>query len=467
MPSFLESLPGRRRRPKPPIELSGDSDLCDQRIAAALLETVLRWREWCHRRVDRYEAEGGNRGRTKQSIDMTLPADARLAYDAAQRGLMKASTVRGLVVAPLAILAKKPLHEFDVALSGAGSVPMLTRTQNEALVVGMLVEGFERILGSKNVHPRLNAALTSIVAGSGSAAWDVATELTDRGEFDGDGLFDPGLIAGTDLYFLTRDLASGFLLCVLLPSTVLGTRSLVKISHLWRTDVSKSGWWSRHVQSVHDFELTLTAASDTESYHFEFIVPRGLSCRYLAIPRGSAPGDRHLLTEKRDTTVHLHANYMEPPGSARVVLTSLGRGPRVTVFIWLLATVGLCWGLVSLANFDQLVSGSGSGVSLLLSLPAALLAVGAARSGQSLADTLNAAPRLAAILCAALLFIEAAGPVVMPDAHSLWVYWQATAWAATALLALAVVQSVLANVAMNLNLKNHQARTVVAASNRA
>lgn len=452
----MRSILGWARKPRDPRsaspELQGAPDLADPRLAAAMIETVLRWSEWCHRRIDRYEAEGGNRGRTKHSIDMTLPIDTRLAYDVSQRSAVRPSEVKGSVIAPLALLAKEPLHEFDVSLTGAGSVPMLTRSQNETLVVAMLVEAYGRVLGDEP-HPLLREALGCVVGGTGAEAWPVAVELTEQGTYKDQVLFKPNRI-DTKLLYLTRDLASGFLLCVLLPSDALGIRSLVKLSHLWRTDTHRAGWWARNVESVHDFELTMTAASDTESYHFEFIVPRGVQCRYLAIPEGDAAGDRHLMKEARDTTVHLHANYAEPPGPARVVLTSIGSAPRRMAFWWLVATALLCWVLVSRANFEQLVTGGGSGISLLLSLPALLLGIAAARFGPTLADALNWPSRLAAGVCAGLLFAEAAGPLIMPSGHALWLYWLSTAGIATGLLGLAFLQTLFARQRMASKLAN-------------
>ena len=323
--------------------------------------------------------------------------------------------------------------------------------------------------------PQLGAALDVIVEEQEDVALPVAQELTLFGKFRGVELFSPKDLDPT-LASLTLDLARGFLMCALLPSEALGTRSLVKLSYLWRTDSSDESpqkraarlwaWtkraFARYVDSVHDFELRMIAPSEASSYHLEFIVPAGVHCRYLAIPAGIDGGARHYMLEKRDTTVHVHASYAEPPLSdAHIMVTSIGSTPRRLSYGAVAATVFICWALATWANFGQISSSGANGVGLLLSLPALLLGFAASRFGTGLADALNRPYRWLAVGCAVALFTMAAGPVFASGANELWTYWVCVARIASVLAGFVALQCVWAEVRLRLRIRKLRGELVV------
>lgn len=449
--------------------------LADPHLTSALLDAVAGWSSWCHRRVDQFEPTAGNRGRLKHSIDMTLPPDARLAYDWTQRRERGASTVRGLVIAPLAVVAKEPLYEFDVELAGAGPVPLLTKAQNSSVVSAALRSAYEGLFHDLVGCPELHGAIDFLVEEQAGAAVIVAEELTRRGRYGSVQLFDPRALDPT-LASLTLDLAHGFLMCALLPAETLGTRSLVKLSHLWRTDSDEQtpqnraaqiwAWtkrvFGRYIDSVHDFELRMIAPSEASSYHLEFIVPAGVHCRYLAIPPGVEGGTRHYMLEKRDTTVHVHASYAEPPLSdAQIMVTSIGSTPRRLSYGAVAATVFICWALATWANFTQIATTGANGVGLLLSLPALLLGFAASRFGTGLADALNRPYRWLAVGCAITLFTAAAGPVFVSGAYELWTYWVWVARIASVLAGLVTFQYIWAELRLRQRIRKLRGELVV------
>lgn len=425
----------------PPVE-SDDNDLSDSRLVTAMLDAVGSWSEWCHRRIDRYEPTGGNRGRIKHSIDMTLPADPSFAYVAAERDVEKSSDVSGLVVAPIAVVIKAPLHEFDVAVQGVGSVPTLTREQNEQLCSAMLIMAYERSLGAK--PGQLDAALVEAlheVVGHGPDAKTVATELTDWGYYGDERILDPSEL-DPFVATLTKDLAQGFLMCLLLPASALGARSLVRISWLWRTTDTGVARARQLTRSMHQFSLPMTAPSDAASYHFEFVVPEGVFCSAVEIPEGRDGPERSTFVGFKDTTVHLHARYDEAPEiqDARIELTSVRSPAHFVALGSLFATYLICWGLVFFADAGRVSETGVSGVSLLLSFPALLFGLSASRHGSTLADGLARPYKWLTLFCGIALFVFAALPIAIGDGDDLRRGWMLVAYVVTAVLMGAIIQ---------------------------
>lgn len=425
-------------------DASGDQRITqfqDPRLVSAMLDAVSRWREWCHRRIDRFEPTQGNRGRLKHSLDMTLPPDPALAYDFAERSATRATDVIGAVIAPIAIVVKGPLHEFDVDAAGVGSVPTLTRGQNEELMAAMLIKAYSDALRLPTLPERLSEALAYIV-GPGHDALVVAEILITHGFFGPDELFDPGQLP-LPVAELTRDLASGFLLCLLIPSTALGSRTLVKISYLWSMDRLRRVTASQLLSSMHQFQLPMTAPSDAGSYHLELVVPDGVRCSAVELPASRHRVLRRSFVGFRDTAVHVHNAYDEPPRvDARVELTSLRSPAHYQAIGALFVTFLVAWGLVYFADAERVASSSANGLSLLLSLPALYFGLSAARHGSSLADALNRPFRWLLLVSGILLFLFAGAPVVIDSAGALHVAWLGIAYVATLVFAGAGLQGI-------------------------
>ncbi|PPG02666.1 hypothetical protein C5E06_09440 [Pseudoclavibacter sp. RFBI5] len=439
---------GSRKPSKMPSRAPGEDDkyeLSDERLVSSMLDAVGSWPRWCHRRIDRYEPTDGNRGRLKHSIDMTLPSDPHFAYDPSQRGLKSSGDVKGQVLAPIAIVEKKPLHEFDVDVVGTKSVPTLTRRENERLTVAILSLAYARTLGVavRDLDPLLIDALKHIV-GNSDNAHEVAVALTEHGLYGEHDVIDHRLI-GSKLATFTRDLSTGFIMYLLLPATKLGARSLVKVSYLWSTNSTGGIKWLQLLASAHQLYLPLTAPSDAESYHLEFVVPSGVACTVLTLPKGSDSDGRHAALQRNDTSAHVHAKFLSAPARDGLVeLTSLGSPAHLQAGLFLTFTASVLLAFAAWGDPIGLASSGGSAVSVLLSFPALLFGISAARHGSTLADNLAMPFRVTVGLCALLFFIFAASPVLIATGTSLEFAWWFLALAASVGWLLFLVQTLVA-----------------------
>jgi hypothetical protein len=102
-----------------------------------VLDAVMRWREWVHRRVESVQPLDGDRGRIRHSIDCTPPPDARLAYDPRERR-RRLSRVEGDAIVPLAMVAKGPMRHLDATGSDGRALPLLTMNDGQEIALSVL-----------------------------------------------------------------------------------------------------------------------------------------------------------------------------------------------------------------------------------------------------------------------------------------------------------------------------------------
>jgi hypothetical protein len=418
-------------------------------VAEALLDAVVGWPEWCHRRVDSIHPQVGERGRVRHSIDCTPPPDVRLAYLPDERDRRRIDDLQGPVIVPLAITAKGPMRQLDASVDGA-PLPLLSLAENSALGVAMLEHALR---GVPRVDPATaREALLGVVGPAlpGRRAPEaVARELVDQGTFAGRPVWDPRDV-DPEVAALMMDLSRGFLLCGLVPSEHAGTRRLLKLAFHWRIEKSTPsggrlhervacglGWASRSI------ELPMTAPGYSASYHLEFQTPAELDCVRLELPadHGLQPG---ALDVSGQPVAHAHAAFPEPPaGSARVHLHVPARGIWLHAALSAFVTAVVMWLAIGLPGATATLMGRPDGAAaLLLGIPAVLISLAAGRGENALSAWMLAPVRAFMLACSAGLVAVAASMV--GHLHEPWraVLWWVVAVAASVLLVAMLVPPV-------------------------
>ena len=386
----------------------------DPLIGEALLDAVVGWSDWCHRRVDSIHPLQGERGRVRHSIDCTPPPDPRLAYLSNERSLQGVDEVRGPIVLPLAIVAKGPMRELDALIGDGTPLPLLGMGENVEFAVAML----EHALRSQGVAvgDSLKEVLYVIVGPSESSA-DVAAELATAGRLGDVQFWQPSEL-NSEVSDLIRDLGAGFLLSCLLPSELAGIRQILKISFHWRIEAETGGVAPLALQRLRvSFRfrsrlilLPMMAPSDARSYHLEFQTPPELTCTGLTLPKVSG---EEWLPSMVDTTgqpvAHVHGTYARPPGeTAFVSLGVSSRGLWTYALLSTFLTAVIMWLAIGLPGAKVALMASADGAAaLLLAVPAVFIGLGAGQKENALAAWMLGPLRLIMLTCALGLFAVA------------------------------------------------------------
>ncbi|MBN9620893.1 MAG: hypothetical protein J0H43_14365 [Actinobacteria bacterium] len=391
---------------------------CGQLVAGQ----ILTWREHLHRKVEAIALLEGDRARRRISLDLT-PLDIpwpprRTRTRVARRASRQDRYASGQIVTPLTFIAKGLMRSLDVTDGTGRSLPVLGRRDNGELATAAL----EAVVTAHTRHaPDLAQWRTLHRIACGNP--DEATPLAEA------------LIADLALELLAanfvRDLTANFLLCVLLPRSVAGTRQVVKFSYHWE-DVSAAELHADPRRLTRTsaglgfgpfpIQIALGSPTSAASYHLEVPVPDGLICTSLVLPTGS--GGLHT-----DWTVtpfgHAYDSYdtdTATPAEARLEVSSHGLLPTVTLAA--IATFAIFAFSIGLPNALGTLRGSAGGANgLLLFGPALLLALITGRGENTLVSKLLLPLRAVSVGLSGLLFIAGAslvGQLRHPWITSLW-----------------------------------------------
>ena len=398
----------------------------DDRTGEVVLDAVMRWPEWVHRRVESVQPLEGDRGRIRHSIDCTPPPDPRLAYDPGDRR-RRLSRVEGDALVPLAMVAKGPMRQFDAVGSDGAALPLLTMSDGREIALHVLrwALGREGILPG----PSIDRALRAIVGPRGPRLTAQIDALVTGGRWGADRLWGDGAVS-LELSDLIRDLGSNFLLVALVPATQLGRRQVVKFSFHWSVQLpADASVGARLTRPLAAFGLRTTTlavpmmnASDTESYHLEFRTPPELDCISLSLAGSSS----ETATDTSGQAIaHAHGRFETGhAATAEVELLVRRRGAWRATWGAAVVTAIVSVLAVALPGAAEVLRDSGNGGSaLMLAAPALLIGLAAARRESSLSSWLLSPLRSVTIGFALGLFAMAGsivGGLTSPWIDLLW-----------------------------------------------
>ncbi len=404
----------------------------DPGLGEATADALLQWSRWVRRRVESVHLLHGERGRRRNSIDCVPPPDPRLAYVQEERDAASIDDVRGLVMVPLAMIAKGPMRDLDVLDAEGATMPVLDRDEEAAAGLAALAHLWRRAVG--DLDEQVLEALRRVVEAESDEAIDVAEALVGQGMVGATPVVDPADIPEI-LALLIRDFAANFLLIGLLPAKRSGTRQVLKWSanwHITKGPMSMRDRWAAAagIETV-NLRIPTRGLSSTASYHLEVHLPSELAAVRLALPQADVPGGG-MVDETRNPVAHVYGAYPETPGEQDAILGFVvpWRGLRVQAAFASAFTAAVFLAGILLPNaLPTLLRAGGGAAGLLLAAPGALMAVRAGAHENVVASQVLAPLRKVMYGCA-LLLTAAAGSVVGQLVHP----WVTALWVAGALV---------------------------------
>jgi hypothetical protein len=356
-------------------------------IAAGFAALLTRQAAWRHRRVETITVLSHEQVRRAVSVDFTMPTEHRDDVRLSEREW----------IVPLALLAKRPLVNFDLRAEDESSVPLLRAEETQAIARELLYVMLE-IDREEAADDPLAGELIERVLAAGPV--DVTAELAELDARHG-GV--PGFAA------LADRLSRGFLLCAVLGDV--SRRRVIKFAY--------DEPLARPARYAHFYDAP--GCTEAASYHAEVAVPDELRARTTrlvdnvtgsVLAEGPRDADRPFVYYAADI-----GRRLEPGLSVRYG-TERGRFLVPAALVaWVIALeLALPW---LFADLTHLATFGGPAISVLLSVAAVFSAL-VLRSGEHPLVRLVLAPyrlclaaaTLAAVLAAATLAFRAGGGVL-------------------------------------------------------
>lgn len=319
-----------------PVEM-GEVD-ADLLTGSALVDLVIAWAEWCHRRVDSLHVLEGERGRRRHSIDCTPPPDPRLLEESAARTSASIGPEHGQMILPLALIKKTALRHFDLRDGHDKSMPLLRSDQITEYQLSMLAYMFG--IDGVELVPHWRDILGDLL-GSGESDSDSPNvrALFATGKWKGERVWSPSARPSDVTSGMVRNFADSFLLLALIDSQDAGIRQVVKYSYHWKVDTPP---WDRltspltAVGAERRIQIELEQAAAARSYHFEMPTPDELECAALLLPESNthAVVTGHEMDESGSHIAHAHGSYASTPAEKASIFLRLPRRG-----LWLATTV--------------------------------------------------------------------------------------------------------------------------------
>jgi len=421
------------------LSSSRKAEKAESQLGEALLDAIVGWSDWCHRRVDSIHPLEGERGRLRHSMDCSPPPEPRLAFDPAERRKRRIQDVDGLIIVPLARVVKGAMRHLDASDSRGNPLPLLGSSETTALAVAIL----GRALHTQDIKmtPALRVVLAELAGPLRPPFSDsIAKALAETGSWHGVEFWKRRVLP-EDVVELLQGFEQDFLLSGLIPAEDAGRRQVLKFSFHWSIDPEPILW--RLLRPAVSFglanrsvEITMTAPRDTRSYHLEFQTPPELRCRKLQLPDSPGQVLGFAATDTSGAPVaHVHHAYTSRPrGNARIELSVPPGGAWTASFLACVVTAIVFWLAILLPGAQAaLLSSSGSAAAILLAAPAVFMGLLAARAESALAAWMLNPLRTLMLVCSLLLFSMAASIVGRLDSPWIECLWSLGAWLTTGL----------------------------------
>jgi hypothetical protein len=318
-------------------------------IAVGFAALLTRQAAWRHRRVETLTVLSHEQVRRAVSVDFTVPAE--------HREDLRLSETEWIV--PLALLAKRPLANFDLRMEDVSTVPLLRAEETHVVARELLYLMLELDAEPAADDPAAGPLIERVL---GVEPVDVSAELAELDARHG-GL--PGFAA------LADRLARGFLLCAVVNDV--SRRRVIKFAY--DEPLARAGLYSHFYDAP--------GCTEAASYHAEVAVPDEMRARTTrlvdnvtgaVLAEGPRDADRPFVYYAADT-----GRRLEPGLSVRYG-TEKGRFLVPAALVaWVIALeLALPW---LFADLTHLAAFGGPAISVLLSITAVFSAL-VLRSGE-------------------------------------------------------------------------------------
>jgi hypothetical protein len=405
----------------------------------AAIPTLLEFPEdWITRRVERMEFLDDEFVRRSVSVDFRLP-----------NWYLELDTGVGDQFVPIAMLAKRPLVDFDLRGEDDRALPLADSRRTAKVATGALLASANGAL--EQFHRTTTEEIASDLQRAASCSIDEADEAVSRvfERHRGSETTRRLLARDARLDKLLRELSENFL--VLTPVEKTAERRVLKFTYLERLRFENDGFWVKMGWSSPQFRWHIFGASMAASYHCEVEAPKDLEITFARLRAGSEGEEEDEPAWEKNVSgvtamrrVHLYVS--EVPSDTNAVLIADLRSDRRSmarpaVLFGLAVSILLTAGIV----FRQGVSKSSETAAVVLVAIPALLAVYLVRPDEhKLASRLLSGLRWLIAGIGSLAFVAAASLVAHFNPNrtllAIWLPITALSWLATlGLLASAIL----------------------------
>lgn len=276
-----------------------ETALASEDTAFDVIDMVVGFPEWVHRRKERAEIASGARVQIHCSLDFTVP---RLG-----RERTRWLNDREIVLVPIDVLEKQPLIAFDCRDGDGSPVPVLSRRQNGIVAEAAMLHWAATITVAADTPLTRTTAerVADITQGKPAEARALVRELLAGDAPDQRALADdPGFMA------MLTWLAGNFLLVAVVEMQP-GDRRIIKYSYEYQ--------WPQLARPLTErlgFKPTMMAVPvqmfrECESYHFEAVAPDGTDFAAVALvdntplPDGAFPQAHYENLKNRPPVAHV------------------------------------------------------------------------------------------------------------------------------------------------------------------
>lgn len=382
---------------------------------------VTRVQEWILRRVETIDLLDDLVVRRRVSVDF----DVRRVVPA------------GTTVAPLAVLAKEPLRNFDLRDESGAAVPLLTSAENGALAARLLTLRAAEVLG-RPPPPDVVEDFVMLATRAPADGSEAAVErLHERSGPSSAARAE--LVRDDTLASLVETLARGFLLLVPAGDA---RRRILKLSYDEPLGRLGGGVVDRVLASLAwtpiGVDIEAASVGEGRAYHFEMRAPAGLAVRasrLVVLERPRHAIEVHDAAPTSETHLYVGAPAPTYRGIVTVWLEPLA---RELVFSSLaLAVVNALVLTFAAVRLEEL--GRAPTAALLLVLPGLAFALFARQGEHPVARRLSTGVRLTVLASAVVALAGALFLVAGYPRETLWTLWRVVlglGWAAAVILSL-------------------------------